>query len=258
MPDGSTSAAAILFVSPAPHDHVLLVRAASEDRNGSWALPSILEAADVYVEPAVDFGDVLTARVEIEFEPVLGEKYDASSWLNCEFALSGPIDPSARSVLQRFSRARRLDQLIARIASEPYQTPQGDPMSSHSEFVSAQARADSVAQAFGDRAEPPLHGEALANYRRRLLAPFKQHNATWKDKDLARLDASILDIAEAQIHADALREANAPTNLPLGQLVERHTRDQAGRSVTRFFGDPAATWAPFKQPPRGLISIGGR
>jgi hypothetical protein len=265
MPDASTPATGILFVSPPPHDHVLILRDTTTDGTGTWRLPCTVEdvAADIYVEPVAAF-DALVARVDVEFEPALTEKHDASGWINPEFAASaGGIDPSAVAVLQKFSRARRFAQVMARIdSSEPYldiyPTLQGDPMSTLQEFATVQAKADRVAQAFGDSAERWLDGETLANYTRRLLNRFKAHSPAWKDKDLARVDASVLDIAEAQIYADSMAAAASPTNVPAGQLVERHTRDQTGRSITQFFGDPAATWAPFKQPRRGILSIGGR
>ncbi|HEY6922803.1 MAG TPA: hypothetical protein VI653_04985 [Steroidobacteraceae bacterium] len=120
------------------------------------------------------------------------------------------------------------------------------------QFVSAQSRCERVAQAFGDSAGAPrwLSGETLPQYQRRLLGSYKQHSAAWKDKDLTKVDASVLDIAETQIYADAMTAAIRPANVAAGTLIERVETDRTGRKISKFSGDPEACWGPFKQPAR--------
>ena len=128
------------------------------------------------------------------------------------------------------------------------------------EFTAAQARADRIAQAFGGAAAAPrwLDGERLPDYRRRLLQPFKVHSPVWKGTDIPR-DEGVLRIAEAQIYADAAREASNPTTLGPGELVERTIIDQAGRRISRFHGDPGVWMDAFKYPAQQVIGYpGGR
>ena len=122
-------------------------------------------------------------------------------------------------------------------------------------FIAAQAEAQKVAQAFGDSmdAPPPMHGELLPDYRRRLLTPYQKHSKRWKDKDLEQVHESVLDIAGEQIFADALDAANHPTDLPMGVLRRRTTTDQAGRVIHSFVGsDEGAAWREFMSPTRNL------
>lgn len=123
------------------------------------------------------------------------------------------------------------------------------------EFRTVQARVDSVAAQFGDSAPAPLMAETLPQYRRRLVEPYKQHSPAWSRADLSRCPDEVLDVAEKQILADARREALAPTKVPAGTLVERQTRDQAGRLITKFYGDPGAWMDQFKMPGRRLVGV---
>lgn len=126
-------------------------------------------------------------------------------------------------------------------------------------FTDAQVRAERVAQAFGDSEGAPrwVNGESLSDYQRRLLGKYKPHSVHWKDKDLMKVDASVLDIAESQIYADAMTAASAPTTVVAGTLREHTTTDITGRRITRFIGDPEVTWSPFKQAIRGVTGMHG-
>jgi hypothetical protein len=156
--------------------------------------------------------------------------------------------PQGDDVMSEQSLQRQVAELERRL---------GPPLSeeARTEFVSAQARADCIAQGFGDSAPSWVGGENLLQYRRRLLGLFKQHNKDWKNKDLSRVDASVLDIAETQIYAAAQREASAPTNVAAGQLVERYETDRTGRRISKFYGDPEVTWSQFKAPVRYVVGF---
>jgi hypothetical protein len=120
-----------------------------------------------------------------------------------------------------------------------------------------QAAADAAYRAQGQRAQCRVYGESLDEYQRRLLRPLQHHSDTWKDKDLAKVDASILPIVAPQIFAAAAafgRRTGAGTG-PLREVVEP---DQSGRNIHRFYGDPEYCWAPSKQPVRGVTAVGGR
>ncbi len=137
--------------------------------------------------------------------------------------------------------AKRLDQLEKLI---PAELPEED----RQRFITAQQSAEPLAQAFGDSAGAPrwLNGETVPEYRRRLIDPYKKHSRAWRDVDLNGLPDQALDEVEKQIRADALQAATHPANMPVGMLREIQSRDQTGRTITRFVGsDDAAAWTPF-------------
>jgi hypothetical protein len=123
------------------------------------------------------------------------------------------------------------------------------------EFAKRQARADSVAQLFGDFAPPWFAGESDLAYRRRLVGQYQKYSPTWRDAEIGTLSGRALETVESQIFADAAREARQPTSLTLrpGELVERVSTDATGRRITKFHGDPEACWAPFKVPSRAVV-----
>ena len=139
----------------------------------------------------------------------------------------------------------RLDGLEKRM---PHELPEEDRL----RFVEAQAKAERVAQAFGDSAGAPRHlnGESLSQYRRRLLGAFKKHSRSWKDVDLTPFADKALDTVESQVYSDALAAAMSPQNVEAGTLRIVTATDDTGRRIRKFYGDPEACWGPFKQPSR--------
>ncbi len=142
--------------------------------------------------------------------------------------------------------------LKAQIAELERRIPVELPEADRARFIDAQMKAERVAQTFGDSAGAPrwANGETLAQYQRRLASKYKGHSPAWKDKDLAKLDASVLDVVADQIYADAIAAAINPANIERGTLMERTETDRTNRRITKFFGDPEACWGPFKQPVR--------
>lgn len=125
------------------------------------------------------------------------------------------------------------------------------------EFQRHQAEADAAYRQLGEpAAPPPLDGEWLPHYRKRLLQPLQQHSPDWKGAELPS-DERVLNIAQKQILEAARHEAVAPRNIPAGTLVERIVTDPTGRRISKFFGDPAVTWAPFSIPPKIVTGFGG-
>jgi len=127
------------------------------------------------------------------------------------------------------------------------------PDSEKEEIADAQYKADSIAAALGDTAPRPMFGEFPKSYRARLLEKFKKHSPAWKDLDItkmARVDASILDIAEKQVYSDAMAAANMPSTYQPGMLREVKRRTDAGHTITEFRGDIGAAWSDFKATPK--------
>lgn len=144
--------------------------------------------------------------------------------------------------------AARIDKAVAdRLAAIEAALPAKLTPETRGIFVAAQVKAEPAYLAFGDSAgaPPPLNGESLDNYQRRLLSKFKAHSPRWKDKDLSVVHASVLEIAEEQIYADAAVAATNPANLPGTGLRRIERKDSAGRTVTRYAGDERACWSQF-------------
>lgn len=109
------------------------------------------------------------------------------------------------------------------------------------EISEAQARADSVAQMFGESAPRNLSGETAMAYRRRLAAKFQKHSEQWKGIKLSGLGDDAFAIAERQIMKDAETAARSPASAPAdGGLREVKKRDAAGRLVSEFHGRPSS------------------
>lgn len=120
-------------------------------------------------------------------------------------------------------------------------------------LADAQARADAVYNAFGNRAPPPLQGELPIDYRLRLVKTVQKYSQPWAEIDLRGLPAPALAVAETAIYADAQTAARSPADLAEGQLREIITTDEAGRRITSFVGDPAAWMGQFRTRPRALV-----
>jgi hypothetical protein len=102
-----------------------------------------------------------------------------------------------------------------------------------------QARFDRTCAMFGTMAERPLDGETPRAYKLRMLRPFQRYHGEWSKVALDDLDNPTLRVAEVQILAAADDASRHPVVSP-GRLVERKRRDEAGRTITEFFGSPSA------------------
>ena len=150
---------------PTYSNRFLMMHPKDADNSGTWVLPT--SAAEVM--PANAYVDQATEVVRcVEFAPVLGEKYDDASWHHSDFVVGHPwAHPDAQRAVESFEREHNyFDQPSSGELS----------MESRSEFTAAQSKADRVARAFGDSAEPPLQGESLLGYRVRLASQFQKHS----------------------------------------------------------------------------------
>jgi hypothetical protein len=109
----------------------------------------------------------------------------------------------------------------------------------------AQARCDSVAFAWGQQAPPPMAGEEVLDYRRRLLSPFQRHSEEFKDVDLNKIAGPAFNGIEARIYADARVAANKKIEVSGNQLFMRTIRTDAGHTINEFHGSPSAWMGDF-------------
>jgi hypothetical protein len=123
------------------------------------------------------------------------------------------------------------------------------------ELATAQSRADSIAQCFGERASFPLAGETPISYRKRLAAKFQKHSEALKDIKLDSLDTVSFGVIEDKIYDDAQKASTSPSVLVPGRLVPHIRTDQAGRQITSFTGDINAWMGHFKQGGPNYIRV---
>jgi hypothetical protein len=163
------------------------------------------------------------------------------------------VDPRINKILDKVIKFfPELESMRADIDRLERSIPRELPEAERIKFVEAQSKADRIAQMWGDSAGAPRwqNGESLGNYTRRLLGKYKVHSPTWRDKNLAAVHDSVLDIAETQIYADAATAVmNPASGQPLREII---TQDRTGRKISTFAGDTAECWAPFKFPTRNV------
>lgn len=111
-----------------------------------------------------------------------------------------------------------------------------------------QCRADQVYQAWGKRAAPPLSSETVLAYRRRMLHGHKDYSPDWKDHDIFRMDAAVLDIAEKQIYADSEKASAHPKGPDDGRMISRKRVTDSGHTVTEWHGQKTV-FELFSSPP---------
>jgi hypothetical protein len=120
-----------------------------------------------------------------------------------------------------------------------------DAASDSHAYADAQMRCDSAFQAWGKMAPHALHGESLRDFRIRLLSALKVHSRAYGDSDLATVgDEAVFSNIEGIIIKDAIEASNSHADTP-GVLRQVTSRDNSGRQVTRFYGDPAVAWGEF-------------
>lgn len=153
-------------------------------------------------------------------------------------------DAAARegALLSRIAELEKISVQMAGVIPKPLND------TDYALMADAQAKADAVYSAFGKQAPRPLNGEDLLSYRKRLAAPMKSHSGQWKAVDISKADASIFDIAEAKIYADAMDAAIHPSASSEGGLREVTRDTGTGHRVTTFYGQPKDWMDDFRAP----------
>ena len=149
-------------------------------------------------------------------------------------------DDEAKSKSDSEEIAKRIDAVEAMI-------PKAISDDDYNAMADSQARADSVAGAFGESASRPQAGESVIGYRKRLAAKFKKHSKDYANIDISAIkDDSLFALVESKIYSDAMEAANSPVSNVGGGLREVKTRSAAGHQITTFKGDISSWTAEFK------------
>lgn len=159
-------------------------------------------------------------------------------------------DSKESALLARIAELEKLSVQMAGVIPRPLND------TDYALMADAQAKADAVYSAFGKQAPRALNGEDLLAYRKRLCVGMKSHSDQWKGIDISKVDASVFEIAEPKIYADAFEAAIHPTAAPDGGL-RAVTRDTGtGHKITTFYGRPNAWMDDFRAPRmRGDIKL---
>lgn len=226
---------------PTFQHHVMLRHRKDTANEGAWMLPTNDVAANIALEPC---GDFLLAQVDSEFEPAIGSDKFEYQWHHEAIANDHPwTHPTAAKAINQFIKT--FHDSLPRIGDQHM-------TESRSEFVAAQAKANRVAQLFGDEAPPFLNGETLLAYRQRLARPFQVHSKAFKEVDLSKCGCpNALTVFENQIYLDASTAVLSGATAGPGQLVPIVTMDASNRPITRYVSsDDGACWDRHNPPPR--------
>jgi hypothetical protein len=143
------------------------------------------------------------------------------------------------------SEAAELRRQIATLERK-LNTPR--PEQERNEIAEAQSRADAVERAFGRNDAAVLGcvpGESALGYRRRLVRQYQRHSPRWKGARVEAIGYDTIGIVEGDVYKDAAAAARDPKNFGPGELRAIKERDESGRMVTRFVGDPMAWMSQF-------------
>jgi 8-oxo-dGTP pyrophosphatase MutT (NUDIX family) len=187
---------------------------------------------------------------------VADKKADSDEEAKKKEAEAAKIKAEAKEEEAKADAVKRENALLERLATLEkmlVQTAQLTPKplsdADHAAFADAQAKADSVYSAFGRQAPRALNGEDVLAYKKRLAASMKSHSAAWKDVDLAKLDASVFEIAESAIYADAQSASLRPADSAGRGEISRTRQTGTGHTVTEFF-DSRPSWMDSFRTPR--------
>ena len=176
------------------------------------------------------------------------EKADASEKEEEEKADPKDEDKEEKADAKADANARENADLKRRIADmEARITRATRPISANDrdELARVQQRSEGLAQMFGDSISPPLAGETPIEYRKRMAGKFQRYSDSTKGIKLDALDDASFGVIEERIFADAQAAAHNPDAPPEGRLIAIKTQDGAGRTITKYHGDPKAWLKPF-------------
>jgi 8-oxo-dGTP pyrophosphatase MutT (NUDIX family) len=162
-------------------------------------------------------------------------------------------EKEAAKEAKRADKAKADAAISARITEVESRLPKALDDADLAKMADCQARADSVAHAFGDSAPRPLQGEAVLAYRKRLAAKFKDHSPAWKSISMDAINDAVIDLAETQIYSDAMTAAMNPVSTHGQGLREIKRTSAGGHQISEFVGDVSAFTSQFKPPVRRFV-----
>jgi hypothetical protein len=176
---------------------------------------------------------------------------------------NGPADDSAAVVRSPFStgddhgKPRESGEPKATVAdsSDPNDAIFGHGRKFQPMFYEHQSMADTAWRSWSGAAPPPLSGERLLDFRRRLLRPLMKHSTQFSSVDVDELREPLITPIEKSVFADAIKASTDNASAPEDYLREVTTTDATGRRITSFYGMPKTWMKQFAGQRRRLIGI---
>ena len=252
-----TDGALLIEGDPTLLDHLAIVPNRGDVGGGVWDKGG--EPAGIRVD-STQVGDTTMADVTEDStdkkKPEEGDKMDklmeAIGGLADGFkSLAGRMDALEKKPEARADYAGGEDYDGRAVKLDTAEQPQEQREREENEraaMADAQAKCDSVAMAFGERAPKPMMGERPRAYRERVLRQFQRHSAEFKDVKMSHLPAgAAFDAIEARVFADAMEAARRPTPHSPDVLIERIVPQPYGGHHVEFHGHPSAWMNRFKR-----------
>jgi hypothetical protein len=128
---------------------------------------------------------------------------------------------------------RDIASLESAMQPKTYATPE-----EKQQFGLVEYRADQVLAEFGKTVtkleDPPRGGESLFDYRKRVAQRVGAETRKYRSRDISSLPPAEFLPVEAEIFADALKQARHPLDLGPTQFREVKKIDRSGRAITEF------------------------
>lgn len=209
-------------------------RDAEDEAKADKARKDAEEAEKLKADAAKKDGDLEDGKKPGEPEDVVADKAKKDTEaekVKCDAEEAEKAKADAQARMDADDVRKRIDAVEKMI---PKQMSDAD----YAAMADVQARADSVAQAFGDSAPRPLQGEDIGAYRRRLAKKFQAHSERAKEVNLMAIhDEAGFALFEDMIYNDAQAAALKPTDLAHGELRPITRTDQhTGVRTTTFAG----------------------
>jgi hypothetical protein len=160
----------------------------------------------------------------------------------------GDVDAIARGEPKRVvaDDDRRRDDIVADHAAR-----QAEAVA----LSDAQYRAEQACASWGGSAPKPMQGERVLDYRRRCLRPWVKYSKEFGAVDVSTLDEPLLTPVEARVYADAIAASSDPAIAPAGMLRMIQRRDETGRTITEWMGEPRVWMQQWAGARRRVIGI---
>jgi hypothetical protein len=129
------------------------------------------------------------------------------------------------------------------------------PLPDEKYYIDQQVEAHSVLRLHNRQAPPPLQGEQLDQYERRLTYEVQKVAPNFKELNLYETRGDAFKLLKKQVYADAQQEARRPTQIEPGTLKEVTSYDAAGRPSYSYYGSPSAWMSDFAAPRKSLAGI---
>jgi hypothetical protein len=122
-------------------------------------------------------------------------------------------------------------------------------------MADAQYKAEQACSAWGGSAAFPMSGETLLAFRRRLLRPWMKYSKEFGEVDVSTLDEPLLTPVENRVYQDAIAASSDPSIGFADQLREVRRKDQSGREMIEFYGEPRVWMQQFAGNRRRVLSF---